>query len=133
MSGMMAGMTATPMWRTGSWATKSASQRLWARLPATAWSGSLLSPPSPVPNGEEAIRPVPSTSASGNSTSAATPSVSRIALRASESNAAVRPPSPSVSASHSARNFPSSRPMASRSSTIICWCSSNRSRNSGSR
>ena len=58
-------------------------------------------PASPVPNGDAAMRPVPSTSASGNSTSATTPSSSSIALRAAESNAAVSPPSPPVSSSHS--------------------------------
>ena len=51
-----------------------------------------------------AIRPVPSTSASGKSTSAATPSSSRTSLRTSESYAAVSPPSPPVICSHLLRN-----------------------------
>ena len=83
---MIAGITATPIRRVGSSLTKSASQRLWARLPATASAGSLCEPAArPAPNGDDATRPVPSTSASGNSTSAHTPSVSRISLRAAES------------------------------------------------
>ena len=51
MSGMMAGITATPIRRSGSWLTKSLSQRLWARLPSITSRGSPAAPASPVPNG----------------------------------------------------------------------------------
>ena len=47
MSGMIAGITATPMRRCGSWRTKSASQRLWARLPAIASSTLSAAPAEP--------------------------------------------------------------------------------------
>ena len=101
MSGMMAGTTATPMRRCGSWLTKSDSHRLWARLPRPP-PASVLSPARPVPNGDGGDPARAEHVGVGEQHLAGHALRVQHALRVAESKAAVRPPSPPVSSSHSA-------------------------------
>ncbi len=90
------GTSAMPPWRSGLRAHISARNRLWARAPAKASSGSAMAPAErPAPNGGEAM-PVMA-SASANITSAVTPSASSSLSRCSMSQAPRSPSSLSVS------------------------------------
>ena len=93
--------------------TKSASQRLWARLPGDRLARVAVDPAAEAgaerrrrdPTGAEHVG-VGEQHLGGDALSSST------ALRASESYAAVSPPSPSVSSSHSSRNSLRSRPQS---------------------
>ena len=86
------GTSPTPARRSGLVAHSSTRNRLWARAPANASSGSSIMPAeSPAPNGGDSMPVI--ASASGKITSAATPSASISLSRCSASYAPRRPSS----------------------------------------